>query len=193
MELFWEKGFEGTTVADLTAAMDIGPTSMYAAYGSKEDLFREALEHYVHTVGAQIWAEVTAASTARDAVEAFLMSTARAYSRSDRPSGCLMALAALHTNSATERLRGELAQKREGRTRELAELLMRGTTSGEIPSKADALAIARFYVTVQQGMSIQARDGADRRMLESIAQSAVSVWDVLVASTSMDGSSMSPG
>jgi AcrR family transcriptional regulator len=181
MEVFWEKGFEGTTVADLTAAMDIGLTSMYAAYGSKEDLFREALEHYMHTVGARTWAAVTDARTARGAVEAFLMSTARAYSQSDCPSGCLMALSALHANAATERLRAELAAKREGRTRELSELLLRGIASGEIHSGADVSAIARFYVTVQQGMSIQARDGADRQTLESIAQLAVSAWDALVA------------
>lgn len=179
MELFWQKGFEGTSVADLTSAMGIGPTSLYAAFGSKDDLFREAVEHYGRSAGAEIWAAVTAADTAYDAVEAYLMTTARAFTRGDCPTGCLVVLSVLHVNGATEALRADLVDKREANTADLAAILARGVENGEIDAAADTSAIARFYVTVQQGMSIQARDGADRATLEAIARSALAAWQPL--------------
>jgi len=111
------------------------------------------------------------------------MLSARAYSQSDCPSGCLVVLSALPANAATEGLRADLAQKRESKTRDLAEQLMRGVASGEIPSDTGVSAIARFYVTVQQGVSIQARDGVNHQTLESIARSAISAWDALVAAS----------
>jgi AcrR family transcriptional regulator len=180
MELFWDKGFEGTSMADLTAAMGIGSTSLYAAFGAKDDLFREALGHYTQNVGGEIWSAVTEASTAFGAVEGFLMATASSFTRGDCPAGCLVVLSALHANGATDALRAELIEQREQNIRDLAARLEQGVENGEIPPTADVAAIARFYVTVQQGMSIQARDGADRATLEGIARAALSAWDGLI-------------
>jgi AcrR family transcriptional regulator len=180
MELFWDKGFEGTSMADLTAAMGIGSTSLYAAFGAKDDLFREALGHYTQTVGGEIWSAVTEADTAFGAVQGFLMATASSFTRGDCPAGCLVVLSALHANGATDALRAELTEQREQNTRDLADRLRQGVENDEIPPTADVSAIARFYVTVQQGMSIQARDGADRATLEGIARAALSAWDGLI-------------
>jgi AcrR family transcriptional regulator len=180
MELFWQRGFEGTSMADLTSAMGIGSTSLYAAFGSKHELFREAVQHYGQSASTEIWAAVTAADTAYGAVESYLMTTARTFTRGDCPTGCLVVLSALHVNGATEALRADLVAKREANTADLTDLLSRGVENGEIPSTADVAAIARFYVTVQQGMSIQARDGADRATLETIARSALAAWRPLV-------------
>jgi AcrR family transcriptional regulator len=179
MEVFWRKGYEGSSVTDLTSAMGIGATSLYAAFGSKDDLFRAAVAHYVHVVGSEIWAAVTDADTAYGALEGYLMTTARSFTRRNLPSGCLVVLSGLHTSQATETLRAELVAKREQNTRDLAARLLLGVQRGEISENADLEAIARFYVTVQQGMSIQARDGANRATLEKIARSALSAWPAL--------------
>jgi AcrR family transcriptional regulator len=184
MGLFWDKGFEGTSMADLTAAMGIGSTSLYAAFGAKDDLFREAVSHYLQTVGGEIWAALREAETAFGAVENFLLATATSFTRADHPAGCLVVLSALHTNGATDALRADLTAKREQNTRDLAARLAVGVENGEIPASADVMAIARFYITVQQGMSIQARDGADRAMLEGIARAGLSAWDSLISTTS---------
>jgi len=181
MEVFWDKGFEAASMNDLIAAMGIGSPSLYAAFGSKEALFREAVERYVTVDGADIWAAVMSADTAYGAVEAFLMTTARAFTRRDKPRGCLVTLSGLHANEANEALRTELVAKRAQNTQDLAVQLKRGVESGEIAPTVDLEAVARFFVTVQQGMSIQARDGAKRAALEKIARSALAAWTPLTA------------
>jgi AcrR family transcriptional regulator len=183
MNVFWAKGFEGASMADLTAAMGIGSPSLYAAFGSKEALFREAVAFYSSTDGADIWAVITNAATAYRAVEGFLMETARLFSRGDKPSGCLVVLSALHSTDGNETVRAELIAKREQNIVNLARRLSQGVASGEISPGTDTRALAQFYVTVQQGMSIQARDGADRATLEGIARSALAAWGPLTANT----------
>lgn len=178
-EVFWAKGFEGSSMNDLVAAMGIGSPSIYAAFGSKEALFREALERYLAVDGADIWAAVRSAESAYGAVEAFLMTTAHAFSRPDKPTGCLVTLAGLHPNSMNERWRADLVAMRERNTQDLARQVKQGIERGEVASGADPVSVARFFVTVQQGMSIQARDGATRAALEDIARSALSAWTAL--------------
>jgi AcrR family transcriptional regulator len=184
MEIFWDKGFEGTSMVDLTTGMGIGAPSLYAAFGSKEELFRAAVALYVSTDGSDIWSAITRADTAYGAIEGFLMETAEKFSRPGKPSGCLVVLSALHTTDGNEVLRSELIAKRRQNAADLAERLAKGIESGELPPGTDVDKLARFYVTVQQGMSIQARDGADRAMLEEIARSALAAWGSLTSTPS---------
>ena len=181
MEVFWVKGLEAASISDLTAAMGIVSPSLYAAFGSKEALFREAIDLYVQTDGAEIWSSVTDAQTAYDAVAGFLMTTARLFSRPDKPSGCMVVLSALHITEASQAVRAEMTDRRKRNESGLVERLARGVEDGEIASSADLATVARFYITVQQGMSIQARDGATLTALEGIARSALAAWGPLTA------------
>lgn len=176
MELFWEKGYEGASMSELTATMGIGAPSLYAAFGSKEGLFRESVDLYCATDGAAIWEATLAAPTAYEAVEVFLMTTAREFSRSKKPRGCLVILSALHATESSKTVRDELTARRAQSLRSLVAKLAAGVESGEISSTVDLEALARYYITVQQGMSIQARDGADRATLEGIARGALAAW-----------------
>jgi len=176
MEIFWAKGFEGASMAELTAAMGIGAPSLYSAFGSKEGLFREAVDLYCKTDGAAIWQDTLAAATAYESVKAFLMTSAREFSRGDKPRGCLIILSALHATESSATVREELSGMRADNIRNLAAHLAKGVERGEISPETDLDALARYYVTVQQGMSIQARDGADRNALESIAAAALAAW-----------------
>lgn len=183
MEVFWAKGFEGASMTDLTSAMGIASPSLYAAFGSKEALFREAVALYIATEGTEIWRAVTTATTAYGAIEGYLMATARVFSRSNKPTGCLVVLSALHASEENEAVREVLITHRRQNVMELAQQLSRGVATGEIAATVDLEAVARFYVTIQQGMSIQARDGADRKTLEAIARSALAAWPGLTAAT----------
>ena len=181
LEVFWTKGYEAASLSELTAAMGIGSPSLYAAFGSKEGLFREAVELYGRTEGPRPWDGVEDAPTARAAIEGFLMATAAAFTRSDKPSGCLVTLSAVNLTGASpsvcEAMRKERAQGQRG----LEARLRRAMAEGELPASLDAGAIAAFYLTVQQGMSIQARDGATRENLEKVARGAMAAWEPLTA------------
>lgn len=180
MEVFWRLGYEGASMADLTAAMGIASPSLYAAFGSKEALFRLALEHYSATEGREIWGGVEQAGSAHDAVRNYLMDTARVFTRRSKPAGCLIVLSALHPAERSDTVRQTLIAMRERTVEHLRERLRQGVATGEITAQANLDAIARYYVTVQQGMSIQARDGASRRDLEAVAQAALAAWPALV-------------
>src|SRR4029077_21004340 len=94
LHVFWEKGYEGTSIADLTGAMGINPPSLYAAFGNKEELFRAALDRY-EGLRDQVLEEAFAAPTARDAMTLLLEGTPDRLSDKDKRKGCLMVQGAL--------------------------------------------------------------------------------------------------
>lgn len=181
MEIFWAKGFENASLADLTSAMGLRPPSLYAAFGSKEALFKEAVELYVHTAGDGIWNHVPTAPTARDAVEHLLRASAEALTRGPRPRGCLIVLAAPQMEEANTAVCEELKSRRAENVSILENRLNRAVAEGELPRHIDCRAIAMYVVTVQHGMSIQARDGATRKTLLAVADCAMAAWDRLVS------------
>jgi AcrR family transcriptional regulator len=181
MEVFWAKGYDGASLADLTAAMGIASPSLYAAFGSKEALFREAVALYGATEGTEIWTALPETPSARAAIERFLQASAVSFTRPDRPAGCLMVLGALLANDANAKVCRELRASRAGNVAALRERLDRAIAEGELPKNLDCEAIATFYATVQQGMSIQARDGASRETLLAVAACAMAAWDGLTS------------
>lgn len=179
--LFWEKGYAATSIADLTEAMEIGAPSLYAAFGSKEALYAEALGHYRDSNEAFVWAGFFAADTARGAVSSLLMDSAAALTGclADMPRGCMVTLSAVGSEGNAEL--GERVRSARAITFErLRARLDRGVAQGEIPAAVDLDALARFVQTVQSGMSILARDGAGRAELEGVAEVAMLGWDTRV-------------
>jgi AcrR family transcriptional regulator len=186
MEVFWSRGYEGASMSELTTAMGIASPSLYAAFGCKEALFREALALYGATENDAIWGGLDSAATAREACEGMLMAAARAFTRPDKPPGCMVVLSALPGGDASEALREDLMRGRAGAKDLLEARLRRGQAEGDVPATADARAVATYLATVQQGMSIQARDGADRNTLEGIARTTMLGWDALVGNVRAD-------
>lgn len=181
MEVFWRKGYEGSSLSDLTGAMGINSPSLYAAFGCKEELFREAVALYSATEGQQIWGALTTAPSARAAVETMLRASAEDFTRPGKPRGCLIVLGALHVDDASEVVCRELRHHRAQNIEALRLRLERGVAEGELAEGPDWWAVAAFYVTVQQGMSIQARDGASRKALLAVADCAMAAWNGLVS------------
>jgi AcrR family transcriptional regulator len=180
MRLFWRKGFTATSIADLCAAMGIGSPSLYAAFKSKEALYAEALAHYEATYGPLIALPLEGGETARAAIEAFLMASAATLPAADRPGGCMVTLSAVGEEGC-DGLGAAVAKARADGLRRIEARLARAIEAGELPATIDSRAIARFYLSVQQGMSVQARDGATRADLEDVARAAMAAWAPLVS------------
>ena len=181
MEVFWAKGYDGASMADLTAAMGLNPPSLYAAFGCKEALFREAVALYVASDGGRIWAAVDAAPTARAAIEAMLRTSAEDFTRPNKPRGCLIVLSALNADDTNAAVCGALRDLRNGNVETLRRRLENDIAEGRLPPGLDGRALAAFYMSVQHGMSIQARDGASRKTLLAVTDVAMAMWDGLVS------------
>lgn len=181
MEVFWARGYEGASIADLTAAMGIASPSLYAAFGSKEQLFREAVDHYVETDGSGCWRGFNDHPTARAAIAAVLEAGAEASTMPGKPSGCFIVLAAMTCSAENAELQRELSERRRSLCDVVRLQLERGIARGELAPGTDAQALTAFFITVLQGMSIRARDGGSREDLLAVARHAMAVWDGLAA------------
>jgi AcrR family transcriptional regulator len=175
LHVFWQNGYEGTSIADLTEAMGINPPSLYAAFGNKETLFREALDRY-EARRDEIMAEAFAAPTAREAMTRLLEGTADRLSDKGKPRGCLMVQGALCGGEECETVKRDLASRRAGGEALIRERLKRAKREGDLPNDADPAALARFVSTILQGMSVQASGGATRKELHAIADIALRAW-----------------
>lgn len=184
LDVFWERGYEGTSLNDLAAAMGIASASIYAAFGSKEELFRQTMRLYGATAGEPPRRALREQPTARSAIEAMLRATADEITRSDAPHFCMLILAAPTGAVENHPVREFMADLRRGMQAEIRDRLVRGTADGDLAASPSSLdAIARYYTTIVQGLSIQARDGATRADLETVIGCAMAAWDTLAAST----------
>jgi AcrR family transcriptional regulator len=182
MEVFWERGYEGASVSELTGAMGINSPSLYAAFGSKEILFRQAVALYAGVEGSITERALREGATARDAVEQMLRENACEYTDPDTPTGCMLVLGATAWTE-NDSVREYVAEYRREAHDALRERIERGIADGDLPSGANAAGIAAFYATVLEGLSIQARDGATREELNVIIDSAMAGWNALAGAT----------
>jgi AcrR family transcriptional regulator len=180
LDLFWERGYEGTSLSDLAHAMGIASASIYACFGSKEHLFRQVMGLYGRTSGGPPRRALDEHPTARAAIHAMLRATADEITRPDAPHYCMLVLAAPTGAVENGAVREFLADLRRGQSAAIKDRLARGISDGDLAAPPTTLdALARYYATVVQGLSIQARDGATRAELEAVITSAMAAWDPL--------------
>ena len=178
MRVFWSKGFVGASMSDLTRAMGIASPSLYAAFGSKEGLYREAIDHYVATHRDVFWG-VMQAPTARESVEGLLKNAAWAFTECGGPSGCMVLHTATEAADLSPELAASLCDLRASNADTLAARIEKGIADGDVRPDANARAIADFYATVHKGLSLSARGGASREELDSVVASAMAAWEPL--------------
>lgn len=175
LEVFWRKGYEGASIADLTSAMGINPPSLYSAFGNKEALFCRTLDRYEAKHEAS-WNEALSAPTAYGAIKRLLMSSAASLGDKRNPPGCLMVQAALCGGEECDTVRKELNKRRDASIGLIRSRLKRAKREGDLPAGADPASLARYVATVLHGMAVQAAGGASRKELERVAETALRVW-----------------
>lgn len=172
MQVFWRKGYDATSISDLTAAMGINPPSLYAAFGNKEGLFARVLDCYASGPAAYVIAALSAAS-AREVAERRLLGAVRMMCDKAHAPGCLAVQAAARAGEATGDIAQTLFAFCEGAHRLYVERFRRAKADGDLSQDSDPVALARYLTTVTHGLSLQAASGAPRAELRKVARMAL--------------------
>ncbi|OKO84618.1 TetR family transcriptional regulator [Bradyrhizobium sp. NAS80.1] len=179
-DAFWERGYEGTSMADLISAMNISSASIYAAFGSKEALFREAVADYDANDGGFASRALTEEPTTRAALRRMLVDAVTLFTRPGKPRGCMVVLSAPRCAKENEGVSDWLSVQRRARHAAIVRRIREARDYGEIKPEADPEVLADFYTTFLQGLSVQARDGFSKKQMMASIDSAMQVFDAVV-------------
>lgn len=180
MRVFWAQGYAGASMSDLTAAMGIASPSLYAAFGSKEQLYEEALDRYERLFGGRAVSVLDGPGAVRDQIEQLLRINIR--EPSDRePAGCMVIAACAQAEALSPEFAASLCQRRTLGARLIEARIIKAIETGDLPAGVKARAVADFYATVQRGLVVGAKSGADVDELNSVVASAMAAWAPLTA------------
>lgn len=180
IEVFWARGYDGATLEELQAAMGgIAPPSFYAAFGSKDQLFREAVADY-HREMSRRFLGALDAPTAREGIEGILRAAVDTFAGGGGPRGCLIMLGALNCTRANKAAHDYLLELRQQGPEAIRQRITRGIADGDVPAGARVADLTSFYTTVLQGLAIRAHDHASRQALDAAVDAAMEAWDPMV-------------
>lgn len=179
--VFWQRGYEGTTLSDLVAALGIASARIYAAFGSKENLFREAVALYLAEEGAFADKAMCEPDT-RLAIKRLLTQAVETYTRRNQPHGCMVVLSLTNYTSDNEKIMSWLAGYRQARTALIIKRIHQGVEAGDLPENTDVQALGDYVATLLHGISIQARDGVSRKRLQAMVELAMGTFEMVIAS-----------
>ena len=181
MHAFWVKGYEGTTLEDLLDAMGgITAPSLYNAFGSKEELFKEAVDLYMSTIASRAAEALENAPSARVGVESMLRAAIETFCRPGGPRGCMVTSSAGKCARGNEGVEAYVRSVRLKAPDAISRRLKRALDEGELPASIDASRVTAFYTTVAQGLGLRAGDGVSRAELTAVVDGAMAAWDSLV-------------
>ena len=177
MQIFWNRGYEGASLAELIESLGINKPSLYAAFGNKEELFKKALTRYA-TGPVAFVKEVVNEPTSRKVAERFLYIAAEYLTDSSHPKGCMIVQGALSTGENAELVKNILIQYRNSYENLLAERFEKAKVAGDLPKDVEPKELAKYLATLHQGMSVQATSGATKDELIKTANLALKVWPI---------------
>ena len=178
VDVFWQRGYEGSSLAALLAATGLSKPSLYAAFGSKEDLFRAAFARY-RLRQDQFTGNLLSHPVARTGVERLLLALVDSLTQPNLPHGCLMVHGNLVGSPDSDTIRDELRQHRKALETAVHDRLVRAQNEGEIAAGVNVSDLARYITTQCQGIAVQAADGAQRKALHRVVAMAMQAWPAL--------------
>jgi len=180
MTLFWAKGYEGATLEDLLEVMGgITAPSLYHAFGSKEQLYKQALDLYVSTEAKRGAAALENAGSARAGIEAMLRSALEGFCRPGGPKGCMLLSSAAKCARGNEEVEAYARTMRLRAPDGIKRRLKRAVEEGELSPSTDVGKMASFYTTVAQGLGLRSGDGVSKAEMTEVIDGAMAAWDVL--------------
>jgi AcrR family transcriptional regulator len=169
-DLFWSRGYEGISMADLTQELGLASARIYAAFGSKEELFREAVALYEAQEGGFADRALAEEPTAVRAMQRMFLEAIELYTRKRGPRGCMVVSAATNCTNQNEPVREWLAGHRRARTASIVDRIRKGVESGELTDDTDLESLGDLFAATLHGISVQARDGVTRKRLVATVQ-----------------------
>jgi AcrR family transcriptional regulator len=173
LDVFWQRGYEPASIAELCRAMGINAPSLYAAFGNKASLFLEAMRFYEAKYWKAPSKKLVAGADIYQSFDEFFREAARILLSPDSPCGCMVVLAATNVSTDAAEVTKSIRELRFVTKGLFAERLMRGIDEGQLPADTDVPALAGAFSTMLEGLSMQARDGLSQAALERIAAHAV--------------------
>ena len=184
LELFWQRGYEATSMADLRAATGLSSASLYAAFGSKQHLFAAVVEHYMKRFGSMREPVKNPGLSAREAIEQTLRASLRVQIDRSHPLGCLIVLGGMTAGTDNDEVRRLLAAQRATDRQDFQKRVQRAVDDGELSSNVDAARMATVFTTFLWGISVEARDETAAEDLEAAIDQLMSIWDASAGSVS---------
>jgi len=175
LQVFWRKGFDGTSLSDLTRAMGINRPSIYAAFGDKRALFCKVLDRYAQGPAGFV-REALSEPTSRAVVARLLRAAADMHTDPRGPRGCLMVQGALAAGGGGTAVRRELIARRAADETMIRKRLERAKSERDLSADSSPADLARYVVTVIRGMAVQAAGGASREELRRVTRMALRAW-----------------
>lgn len=172
MAVFWEKGYEGTSISDLTAAMGINRSSLYAAFGDKPALFWRVMGCYREGPMAY-FAEALNKNTFQEMLEGLLYGTVRFLSQPGHPPGCLSIQGAMASGDGAAEIQKSMIDWRRSSQDAVVARVRRAKQDGELDATADPSDVARYISALMYGLAVQAANGATRRQMERTVDAAL--------------------
>ncbi len=176
MKLFWDRGYEGTTFDDLIGVMNIGPSSFYHEFGSKEQMYREAVDYYLNVCLVFFPRALSTHRDTRAAFEALIEESAAFLASDASPAGCMISLAGTHLPQHLRSVADFTKGVRKHSEQALVRRLRKGVSDGDLPPGTNVKELAAYFGAVLCGMAVQARDGASRKQLLAIGHAAMRAW-----------------
>jgi len=178
MRLFWNRGYEATSVSDLTEAMGITPPSLYGTFGDKKRLFMEAVNRYQAGPGGFAKNALIEEPTGEGAIRRLLMDAIECFTDRRHPWGCMVVLAAINCTTESRDVLDALAGRRSDLEHAVRDRIATARAGGEIPENTDVDALAGAVTASLYGIALKARDGASRASLRRIVEQVMLLWPI---------------
>lgn len=175
LHVFWAKGYDGASMADLTEAMGITKPSLYAAFGNKEALFHKALDLYEQEK-LEYGRAALEQPTARKVAEYYMRNAIAVHGGTSDPKGCMGLISSLACSPEAESIKADVVRRRASSQRLLVERFERAKAEGDIPAHVDAEGLTSVLYALLQGITIQAGAGASRAELERLVDTSMTLW-----------------
>jgi AcrR family transcriptional regulator len=175
LRVFWSKGYEGASMADLTEAMGITKPSLYAAFGNKEALFAKALDLYEAEKLAYTRTALDK-PTAKGVAEAILRGAVANMTGKNEPHGCMGVISSMACGAEAEPIKAAVVERRASSQRAVVDRFLRAKEEGDLPAHVDPQALTGYLFAILQGLAVQASAGASAESLGKVVDTSMMVW-----------------